>query len=169
MNLNFCRLRRTKVVGILSCSMLAALVSMPVCFGQDDNHGDVVVRKNADGSISTYDAHDPAVSNSSARTGDTVQVGVHGANKPYTKKHSDGVVVRRNADGSIETYSPEEVSTFTPAPSRTYKKRKKKRRARKPKRRTQKKAVKKKSTVSKKPAHKSSKNLKPIKRGSLLK
>lgn len=146
-------------------SVLFAFATVKPSSAQDSNHGDVVVRKNPDGSISTYDTSDPAVNSSGSGQ---VQVGVHGANKPYTRKHSDGVVVRRNPDGSIETFSPEEVSSYTPAPAARSKK-STKRRSRKSKRRRYKKTAKQKKVSTKaKPAPKN-KTVKAPKRGSLLK
>ncbi|HEY9785197.1 MAG TPA: hypothetical protein V6D17_07330 [Candidatus Obscuribacterales bacterium] len=60
--------------------------------------GGVVVRKNADGSIETYDADAPAASRSTRQSGIT--------------KHPGGVVVKKNADGSIETYDSEDVPSI---------------------------------------------------------
>ena len=137
-------MRKSKNI-LVSVSLLAAVVLLgavpPEAFCQDSsvsNDGGVVVRKNADGSVDTFDETDPAVNGGNAapqsQGGGEVRYGVHGAGKPYTKKQGDGVVVRRNADGSIETYDTSETTeyfplagsgTTKPAPKRRAVKRKK--------------------------------------------
>lgn len=111
---------------LVSVSLVAAFALLgvlpPDACGQDSstsNDGGVVVRKNADGSVDTFDATDPAASGSGATPqsqggGGEIRYGVHGEGKPYTKKHGDGVVVRRNADGTIETYDTSETTEYFP-------------------------------------------------------
>jgi len=72
------------------------------CPAQTETESDgVVIQRNPDGSIETYDAPEgggvPA--RSSRRSAPA---------KSYVKKHRDGVVVKRNPDGSIETYDTSE-------------------------------------------------------------
>lgn len=139
-------MRKSKYI-LVSVSLLAAVFLLgavpPEAYCQDSsesNDGGVVVRKNADGSVDTFDETDPAVNGGNAAPqsqgggGGEIRYGVHGAGKPYTKKQGDGVVVRRNADGSIETYDTSETTeyfplagsgTTKPAPKRRAVKRKK--------------------------------------------
>lgn len=82
---------------------LLALCCPPVLAEQD---GDVVIKRNPDGTIETSDAQD---SSGSADGGGGVSGG--GGRKPvhsYTKKTSDGIHFKRNPDGSIETWEDEE-------------------------------------------------------------
>ncbi|MGD9683825.1 MAG: hypothetical protein AB7W16_21880 [Candidatus Obscuribacterales bacterium] len=68
------------------------------CPAQTETESDgVVIKRNPDGSIETYDAPGGggAPAGSSRRSAPA---------KSYVKKHGDGVVVKRNPDGSIETY-----------------------------------------------------------------
>lgn len=140
------------VIGIL----LGVLIGFGpgFCLAQDSSvssDGGVVVRKNADGSIDTFDSSDPGAPGSGGSAGSSTGsgkliYGVHGQGKPYTRKHNDGVVVRRNADGSIETFD----TTSTPVP--LYGSSKPKKRYRKKSRRrykSTKKSVKKKTTSKK--------------------
>ncbi|MBI1269365.1 hypothetical protein GC174_02930 [bacterium] len=118
-------MRKSNII-LVSVSFVAAFALLgvlpPDACCQDSstsNDGGVVVRKNADGSVDTFDATDPAASGSGATPqsqggGGEIRYGVHGEGKPYTKKHGDGVVVRRNADGTIETYDTSETTEYFP-------------------------------------------------------
>lgn len=171
------RIKLSHLVGFL---LIASFIFVPNAYAEDSNQGDVVVRKNSDGSITTYDSNDPAVNNSPApaSTGDREIIwGVHGKNKPYTRKHSDGVTVRRNADGSIETFTPAETHPINFAPrstkrKRTYKKRRRTKSRKKVRRKTTSKAKKTTTKTSKKSYKAPPKRVKKsttFKRGSLLK
>ncbi len=126
MRFNTCVSRRLLFTGVFFGALIA-WAPLSNCMAQDSSvsdDGGVVVRKNADGSIDTFDVADPAAPGNSSSSSSSAPAattgaaagkpiyGVHGAGKPYTRKHGDGVVVRRNADGSIETFD----TTSSPTP-----------------------------------------------------
>jgi len=93
------------LVFVLSLPVWPASASPEANSESARNSDGVVVHRNADGSIETFDYDDPRGASVSQFTGRQMSVP---SSNPYVRRHTGGVVVRRNADGSIETFDADD-------------------------------------------------------------